>query len=119
MTHTKQVVELVQLVLVTPALADAWLGNNKGNRGVDINRIRDLMLAMHGGHWDPYQSPIRFGHDGQLIDGQHRLRAVCALRTPVLMSMSRQLLVEAFDQVSAEQRAALEAGLKGKEAHAS
>ena len=105
MTKTKQIVELVQLVLVTPALADAYLGKSKGNRALKFDVVMELAKAMREGRWDPYLTHIRLGHDGQLIDGHHRLHAAYLHGDPLLMVVSRQLLVESFDGLSREQAA--------------
>ncbi len=46
------------------------------NRNVSATNLTTLMRAMEEGRWHTDGSPIKFNTHGQLIDGQHRLRAV-------------------------------------------
>src|SRR3954466_6916862 len=63
----------ISIMLVTPALAMDWLDVNFRNRSVnarDIDRINRDLLA---GEFEFLGDPIRFGKNGELYDGQHRL----------------------------------------------
>lgn len=76
-------------VEVTPKLAKEWLAKNFGNRPIreqDLDRYRRDMLA---GRWHNDGSPLRFTADGELLDGQHRLRAVIAANRAVVMLVVR------------------------------
>jgi hypothetical protein len=103
MTKTKQIVDLVQLVLVTRPLADAWISKSKGNPALKVELVAELWQAMRQGSWDPYRSPIRLGYDGQLLDGHHRLHAAYLHGDPILMMVSKQLLMQSFDGLDREQ----------------
>lgn len=63
-------------ITVTPETAARWLRQNSHNRTIreyDLDRYRRDMLA---GEWHLDGAPIRFGTDGALLDGQHRLTAI-------------------------------------------
>ena len=63
-------------VTVTPDTARNWLSLNTKNRNLrkaDIDRYKRDMLA---GNWRLAGDPIRFGTNGALLDGQHRLTAI-------------------------------------------
>ena len=61
---------------VTPAIATRWLGLNTNNRHPRITDVRALAADMRGGRWQQNSETIKFGTDGRLIDGQHRLMAI-------------------------------------------
>ena len=63
-------------VTVTPDTARNWLSLNTKNRNLrkaDLDRYKRDMLA---GNWRLAGDPIRFGTNGALLDGQHRLTAI-------------------------------------------
>lgn len=63
-------------VTVTPETARNWLSHNHKNRNIrkaDLDRYKRDMIA---GNWHIAGDPIRFGTDGSLLDGQHRLTAI-------------------------------------------
>lgn len=62
---------------VTPALAQQWLARNfKNNRPLRRQKVERLAEDMRAGRWLLTHQSIAFNHDGELIDGQHRLAAV-------------------------------------------
>jgi anti-sigma28 factor (negative regulator of flagellin synthesis) len=72
-----------QLMTVTPELAEAWLGRNSHNRPIRQRRVEDIQGAIERGEWKLNGDAIRFGVDGTLLDGQHRLWAVWLAGQPV------------------------------------
>lgn len=63
----------MEIVKITPDMAEKWLGRNPRNRHVrqrDVVRYAQSMLA---GEWLVTGEAIKFSFDGNLIDGQHRL----------------------------------------------
>lgn len=62
-------------MLITPELARQWLERNVRNRPISENTVIAYGLDMLEGRWQYDGAPIRFDTDGNLIDGQHRLRA--------------------------------------------
>lgn len=63
-------------VKVTPQLAARWLTNQQRGRHVRPSIVAKYANDMGCGYWVMNPQPIIFGEDGQLLDGQHRLKAV-------------------------------------------
>lgn len=74
---------------ITPAQASAWLGNNVANRRLDKGAVSAMAADMKAGAWRLTHQAIMLGAGGTLIDGQHRLHAVCAADVPVRMAVCR------------------------------
>ena len=72
-------------ILVTPAMARAYLDSQEINRRILQNRVDQYRKAMEEGKFLPNGEAIKFDTEGRLIDGQHRLKAVIAYGRPVLM----------------------------------
>jgi hypothetical protein len=74
-------------VIVTPAMATAWLepSCNENNRPVDERRVEKFADEMLADRWEATNQGIGFGEDGKLYDGQHRLWAVVLSGRPVEM----------------------------------
>lgn len=68
----------VELVLVTPEMAKAWLATNHGNRRVRTKRVEWLAGKMRAGKFSVNHEGLAFDEDRRLIDGQHRLAAIAA-----------------------------------------
>jgi len=68
----------VQLLMVTPLMAQQWLENNNTNRTLRKANVIRLANEIIEGRWvcDPALPPIAIGDDGQVLNGQHRLHAV-------------------------------------------
>jgi hypothetical protein len=66
-------------VMVTPAVAEAWLETQKRNRVLNRNAVLSYRRDMLDGRWSFTADPIRFDVNGHLIDGQHRLTALALL----------------------------------------
>lgn len=64
------------IMLVTPQLAEEWLGRNDANRNLRPSRVAKYARDMRAGRWALTGEAIKFDHAGNLIDGQHRLTAV-------------------------------------------
>ena len=60
---------------VTLAMAESWLERNTNNRPLRDHHVRMLAGEMESGRWHLNGEAIVFDHDGNLIDGQHRLWA--------------------------------------------
>lgn len=65
-----------ELVNVTPALAEKWLGQNHGNRNLRNRKVANYARDMRNGNWQTTGDSIKFDWNGRMIDGQHRLEAV-------------------------------------------
>jgi hypothetical protein len=62
-------------VFVTPKKAAEWLAANTRNRSPSPAHVSTLERVMERGEWVLNGDAIRFGADGILQDGQHRLMA--------------------------------------------
>lgn len=63
-------------VIVTPEQATIWLDTkNSRNRPVSQSTVDRYVQEMRAGNWKENGQGIIFGKDGQLINGQHRLKA--------------------------------------------
>lgn len=60
---------------ITPDMAKAMLEKNLNNRPASKAHVQKLKQAMLDGHYRLTGDAIRFGADGRLYDGQHRLMA--------------------------------------------
>jgi hypothetical protein len=66
----------LEVVNVTPKLAELWLGKNHRNRNIRNRIVLAYARDMEAGHWQLTGEAIKFDVDGNLIDGQHRLSAI-------------------------------------------
>jgi hypothetical protein len=66
-------------------MAREWLDNQIENRNLRLMKVRQYQAEFESGKWtaDPLL-PLLFNLNGQLADGQHRLRAVIEFNRPVL-----------------------------------
>lgn len=77
----------MEIVTVTPALAEEWLGKNIRNRNLKPHSIEAFARDMVAGNWRMTGEPIKFSSFGTLLDGQNRLHAI------ILAGVSVRLLV--------------------------
>lgn len=72
-----------EIVEITPTIAAAWLDKNTINRKLKTSTlVKKYAADMKSGSWRLTFDPIRFGDDGSLLDGQHRLHACILADTP-------------------------------------
>lgn len=62
--------------VVTPALAEQWLMHNPSNRSISASKVEKYAAAIKRGEWRLNGEPLIFDVIGNLMDGQHRLKAV-------------------------------------------
>lgn len=79
--------DTVEIVSVTPAMADLWLSTSKyhGQRRINENRVDKYKADMLAGRWTISESMIVLGlrDEGEhLLNGQHRLNAVSRAGIP-------------------------------------
>lgn len=65
-----------QWIVITPQMARDWLENNFRNRPVKEDVIAAYARDMTNGTWVATHQGIAFNDRDELIDGQHRLRAI-------------------------------------------
>lgn len=73
MTTTAEITTVVERI--TPALAEEYLAVNAKNRKL-TKKVERFANAMARGEWKLNGEAIKFDYNGNLIDGQHRLRAL-------------------------------------------
>jgi hypothetical protein len=76
----------MNVVKITPRMAELWLKHNHVNRNLDIKRVKRYAREMVAGRWllNP-GAVISFSTTGALIDGQHRLSAIVEAKVPISM----------------------------------
>lgn len=79
------------VVNVTPALAQAWLEHNTGNRKYKDREIDRYARDMAAGRWKLTGESIKFSRELRLLDGQNRLAAVIKSGATVPMFVTRGL----------------------------
>jgi hypothetical protein len=65
-----------EVIEITPELAGQWLGRKRPNRNVRQRDVEKIARDIKDGRWQFNGDAIRFGEDGLLDDGQHRLAAI-------------------------------------------
>lgn len=86
----------IQEQTITPELAKEYLIKTKLNRRLSENNVNALFIQMKQGNWMQTADCIKFGTDGSLLDGQHRLSAIVKLGEPVKMMVAEGLNPEVF-----------------------
>lgn len=82
---------------ITPLIAEKWLKSNVRNRTPNLGRVATIAAEILAGRWVVNGDAIRFGKDGTLYDGQHRLMAICKAAVAVRSNVVRGLEPEARD----------------------
>jgi len=70
-------VQEMVLETITPAQARQYLDNNTNNRSLSAKTVNRYVDVIKKGEWLVNGESIKFAPDGGLIDGQHRLKAIC------------------------------------------
>lgn len=84
--------------IITPSVAKAYLEKNIANyRRIDKYRVACYAKEMANGTWQNNGEAIKFGKDGQLLDGQHRLTAIIRSGACVGMYVIRDVDATLFD----------------------
>lgn len=82
--------------LITPEIAREMLKSNAGNRPVSRRHVQTLVRAIKSGEFVVNGEAIKFGVDGRLIDGQHRLLAIIEAGIAIRSLVIRGIPVAAF-----------------------
>lgn len=91
----------VEIVDVSPALAEEWLARNPNNRNLRRAVVDSYARDMEAGRWHLNGETIKFFANGQLFDGQHRLHAVVQSGHAVPMVVIRGLADDVMATVDA------------------
>lgn len=74
-----------RFAVVTPAMASEWLGKNRKNRKLRPGKAARYARDITSGNWLATGDAVKFDHDGNLLDGQHRLTAILQAGEPAEM----------------------------------
>jgi hypothetical protein len=91
----------VEIVEVSPELAESWLSKNPNNRNLRRSVVDGYARDMAAGRWALNGETVKFSADGHLFDGQHRLNAVVTSGTTVPMVVVRGLSPDVMPTVDA------------------
>jgi hypothetical protein len=89
--------ETAEFVFITPELAAEWLAKNvEHNRNPKLARIDSYARDILNGNWPVTGEAVKFDREGNLIDGQNRLRAVIAAGKGIWTIVVRGLTAESM-----------------------
>lgn len=74
---------VVQMVKLTPELAELLLARNPHNRKINLRTVENFAHEMAGGRWAFNGEPLIVSDTGELNDGQHRCHAVIDSRVSI------------------------------------
>lgn len=88
--------ETVNIIKVTPEMAEGWLQNNSTNRKTSLRIIERYASDMSENKWNFTGDSIKFTTNGKLLDGQHRLLAIIKSNKPQKLLIISKLKDEIF-----------------------
>ncbi len=65
------------ITTITPKMAEAFLRRNRSNRPINKSTLAGYVNDMANDRWRLTHQGIAFDKEGNLVDGQHRLTAIC------------------------------------------
>lgn len=89
----------IKLKEITPVLAAKWLERNTVNRPMSQGLVRKYAADMERGRWDINGETIKLSINGELLDGQHRLRACIVADKPFKSMVAMDLPATAIKSV--------------------
>lgn len=94
-----------EVLPVTPEMGREWLDGMAPNRHVDEEHVRELHRAMGNGTFESLNGDaLRFGEDGRLADGQHRLLALIRANLTLDFLIVRHITATALASVDTNRR---------------
>ena len=87
--------------VVSPVEAAAYLDNNEGNRKLRPTHVDFLTRVILAGQWRVTHQGIAISKSGRLLDGQHRLRAICKANMAVPMMVATEVDDDLFKAMDA------------------
>lgn len=87
-----------KVIRITPALASNWLATNTINRRMRQSVVDGLVAAFKRGEYKLTHQGIAFADTGELLDGQHRLKAIAEMPPSfaIDMQVTRGLSKDSF-----------------------
>lgn len=90
---------MTALVTITPEMATEYLANNPRNRPIKPGHLAFLCNELRHGRWKVNGDRIRIDKNGCLLDGQHRLTAVCVTGISIQTEIVFNLDPDVFDTI--------------------
>jgi hypothetical protein len=87
----------LEVVTITPELAQTWLDRGGTNRKITQRRIDAMAAAIQRGEWRLTGEAIKLDSDGRVRDGQNRLHAIVQAGVPITSVVARGVGEDAFD----------------------
>lgn len=75
-------------ILLTPELARHFLNTMTKNRKPNQSDVNKYAKEMTNGNWSHNGQSIKFNHNGEMIDGQHRCLAVILSGVPIMITVT-------------------------------
>lgn len=91
----------IHVIHVTPEIAQEWLRRNHSNRAIRPINLRKYKSSMERGEWRDTGETVKFSRTGRLLDGQHRLLAICETGVKLRLCVATGIADEAFDSLDA------------------
>ncbi len=89
----------IEVLVITPEQARAWLERGGRNRKMSERRVVKLVGIIQRGEWELTGETIKLDADGTVRDGQHRLEAIARAGMPVQSVVVRNIRETAFDAI--------------------
>lgn len=86
----------VEIVEISPSMAQAWLDRGGLNRIPTQGRIRKYANSIRRGEWRLTGDSIKLDTEGKVIDGRHRLLAIVETGMPIRSLVVRGIEAEVF-----------------------
>lgn len=87
----------IETILITPALAEVLLKNNKSNRKISLRNLNFIVDSMNKGIYkEDTGEAIKISKTGNLLDGQHRLLSIVKTGKSYNMLVISELEDEVF-----------------------
>lgn len=107
----------LKTMTVTPEMAELWLNKNGKNRRLSIAHAQRIADSIKSGRWVLNGETICFDDNGNLLDGQHRLKAITlagmSIDVAVAVGVSDPSAFETYDSVQRIRGASQIAEMKG------
>lgn len=84
----------MQLVFVTPEMASEWLERNRVNRQMTRSNVDKYAKLLRNGRFGTTHHGIAFNLRGELVDGQHRLKAIAETGIGVWLVVAKKMDVD-------------------------
>lgn len=86
----------LEVVLITPPIAEGYLGRVNIQRKLKQHVVNRYAKDMAEGRWSECETAICFNQAGELVNGQHRLRAVIRSGVSIKFTVMRNMSEDAI-----------------------